>query len=280
MNNLDRVINFNVSNSRFIIKYQTLMKELEYNKDSLLVIESKNKEDIYIERDPEFFKHIINYFFYKNEELKLPENNDLKFLLNEAVHFKLNGLVRVIKDRLHSFSNILTDNQFINLINTIKKDSAHSILYRATRDGFSAKDFHFNCDEIGNTLTIIQTTKNKVFGGYTSEKWSSNEGGKYHGFQNGQNCFIFKQCNRLFDIMKCKPNKPAIYNNPNLGPTFGEGHEICIKSNSNSNYQSYSHLGITYNGQFKYKDKNSRIYLAGEKNFKNKEIEIFRIFFK
>jgi hypothetical protein len=31
-----------------------------------------------------------------------------------------------------------------------------SLLYRGTRDGFGAKDFHSNCDGHSNTLTILK----------------------------------------------------------------------------------------------------------------------------
>jgi hypothetical protein len=49
-----------------------------------------------------------------------------------------------------------------------------NLLYRATRDGFTASAFHEKCDGKENTITIIKTNGNYVFGGYTSAKWNSN----------------------------------------------------------------------------------------------------------
>ena len=51
------------------------------------------------------------------------------------------------------------------------------LLYRGTRDGFKASDFHGHCDgKEGGTLTIIKTTKGNVFGGFTNVPWTSQNG--------------------------------------------------------------------------------------------------------
>ena len=50
-----------------------------------------------------------------------------------------------------------------------------SLLYRGSRDGFKASDFHRLCDNKGETLVIIKSTDNYIFGGYTSINWESTE---------------------------------------------------------------------------------------------------------
>jgi hypothetical protein len=40
-----------------------------------------------------------------------------------------------------------------------------TLLYRASRDGYNAVNFHAKCDNRGKTVTIIKTKKNYVFGG-------------------------------------------------------------------------------------------------------------------
>jgi hypothetical protein len=51
------------------------------------------------------------------------------------------------------------------------------LLYRASVDGFSAKNFHSRCDGFKPTLTIIkEAANNYIFGGFTSAAWSMNEG--------------------------------------------------------------------------------------------------------
>ena len=39
------------------------------------------------------------------------------------------------------------------------------LIYRASRDGFGADEFHSKCDGKRDTLSIIQTTNGYVFGG-------------------------------------------------------------------------------------------------------------------
>lgn len=40
-----------------------------------------------------------------------------------------------------------------------------NLLYRATRDGFDAKDFHRVCDNQGPTITILRSKQRRLFGG-------------------------------------------------------------------------------------------------------------------
>jgi hypothetical protein len=81
-------------------------------------------------------------------------------------------------------------------------------IYDATNPahGWEAKDFHRCCDEKGWTLTIVETTDNFIFGGFTTAEWESppplsfidkpcphsflfsvNEGSKYPITEGGRN---------------------------------------------------------------------------------------------
>ena len=64
------------------------------------------------------------------------------------------------------------------------------LLYRATRDGFSASSFHRNCDGFPNTVSIIKTDSNYVFGGFSSIVWNTTVGGLHNWFQD-ENAFLF-----------------------------------------------------------------------------------------
>ena len=48
-------------------------------------------------------------------------------------------------------------------------DQKWKLIYRATRDGFDANEFHFKCDSYQNSLVIIKSTYGNVFGGYTEQ---------------------------------------------------------------------------------------------------------------
>lgn len=61
------------------------------------------------------------------------------------------------------------------------------LIYRASRDGFEAKNFHKKCDSIGNTLVVIKSSENTIFGGFTKVKWSSS-----YGWESDITSFIFR----------------------------------------------------------------------------------------
>ena len=60
----------------------------------------------------------------------------------------------------------------ISLQMTIKKNTIKfELIFKMSRDGTSCKDFHNLCDNKGPTLILIQTTKNRIFGGFTPLNW-------------------------------------------------------------------------------------------------------------
>jgi cell division protein FtsB len=48
-----------------------------------------------------------------------------------------------------------------------------SLLWRGSRDGFAAQEFHRRCDGHPNTLTVILDTEGNIFGGFTPVEWES-----------------------------------------------------------------------------------------------------------
>lgn len=53
------------------------------------------------------------------------------------------------------------------------------LLYRASRDGFKAMDFHKRCDNKGSTLTVVRSSCGAIFGGYANLSWQSNARGRF-----------------------------------------------------------------------------------------------------
>jgi hypothetical protein len=48
-----------------------------------------------------------------------------------------------------------------------------SRIYDASTDGWDAKSFHRCCDRQGWTLTLVKTTADFIFGGFTTAEWES-----------------------------------------------------------------------------------------------------------
>ena len=108
-------------------------------------------------------------------------------------------------------------------------------IYDAATDGWGAQDFHRRSDKKGWTLTIVETTKDFIFGGFTTAEWESrwffvhlkpcphsflfsvNEGSKYPMTRGGT------------DAIVCWSSYCAVFGN----------WELLISSDSNSNTGSW-----------------------------------------
>jgi hypothetical protein len=170
--------------------------------------------------------------------------------------------------------------KLFQLSTRLAEDKDWFLIYRGTKDGFSATDFHRECDKIAKTVTIVKTTNGNIFGGYTDKLW----GASSYGHQIlDDNAFIFSlvnERNKPF-IAPAKKNCGGIFAcNGSYGPCFGNnnGYDIKIESNSDKNRNSTSHMGKGY----QHKDypcelKESEYILAGSPKFQTLEIEVFRI---
>ena len=90
------------------------------------------------------------------------------------------------------------------------------LLFRGTRDGMTAKDFHNKCDDKGPTITLFKNEKGYIFGGYASISWTCNDGNK-----SAPGSFLFTLTN--------------IYNKqPTKFPSKIEGKEVYHSTNVNN----------------------------------------------
>ncbi len=176
-------------------------------------------------------------------------------------------------------SNILSKVQTFELIKLCEFDNKteFKLLYRATRDGFSAEAFHSKCDKIPKTLTLIKVKdKPHIFGGYTEATWEGS------GYKQDQNAFIFSLVNNDNNPIKMKTDDQyiqyAIECDPYYGPTFGGGRDFAIWSDSNTNASSFSILGNTYQfPNYKYCSNEALSFLAGSGLFLTSEIEVYQV---
>jgi hypothetical protein len=167
-------------------------------------------------------------------------------------------------------SKIVTDSEHHTLRRFVREGKAKApelkLLYRGSRDGFAAADFHRLCDGKGRTLTVVQTPQGCVFGGYASVSWNSTA-----------NDWVFAPCSFLFTLRNSCNLPPqtfaltepqhAMFCRANLGPTFGGGQDLCVDSQDGS----YSDLGTSYALPA---DCNSDL-LAGAQVFTASEVEVF-----
>jgi hypothetical protein len=151
-----------------------------------------------------------------------------------------------------------------------------SLLWRGSRDGFKANDFHVRCDGHANTLTVILDTKGNIFGGFTPVKWES---GNSHKADDSLKSFLFTLKNphnipaRRFPL-KAEMKHSAIYCLSGYGPLFGEtGGGICVYDNCNAGSQSNTGFDSYNNDTGQAGDE----FFTGSLYFQVKEIEVFEI---
>ena len=155
----------------------------------------------------------------------------------------------------------------------VTKSQTWMLIYKGTRDGFSSKQFHNSCDNQGPTMTIIQSRDGSyLFGGYTSMSWKTRQ--TY--IQDDQNPFLFTLTNpHSISPTKYSIKMPnhAIYDNLNLGPTFGAGHDLSVSNYSQVNQNSSFNFPHTYEDTT---EKGSKTF-TGNDRFQTSEIEVYRL---
>eukprot|EP01083_Nonionella_stella_P169325 573951_1 len=149
-------------------------------------------------------------------------------------------------------------------------ESEYKLLYRATNDGWKYDTFFDKCKDAKQTLTIIQTDSNNVFGGYTSIPWRND------------NRWRVDDAAFLFLIRSSKQYKPQIF--PLISSqrqyavchfdqylcTFGLGHDIYM-------FEKDGQMAFTQTKQCSY-DIPTPHYLNGdEHHFKPVQLEVFEV---
>lgn len=250
---LNKTLNMNES---FIIKNQKLQSYSPYNpyEEEADTKSPKNVNMSFtIYRDPQIQRSLykgviqtyINSKIFKKEEI-----TDDHFLFSK------------IKEIFHPSKNIRL-----------------SLVFRASRDGGSAKTFHMKCDSIGPNLTIIKTKKGFIFGGFTTKNWKH----LYKDIKKGEPEFgtehkdekAFTFCMNNKKIYKNgKANENVIYCNNNCC--------ICFKTFFKVYDDFYENGGIcgkNENKIFMLQEKEYE-FNGGEPNFNIEEMETFQIVFK
>eukprot|EP00479_Gromia_sphaerica_P007858 TRINITY_DN278_c0_g1_i1.p1 TRINITY_DN278_c0_g1~~TRINITY_DN278_c0_g1_i1.p1 ORF type:complete len:138 (-),score=15.66 TRINITY_DN278_c0_g1_i1:361-774(-) len=70
-----------------------------------------------------------------------------------------------------------------------------TLLYRSSRDGATAKNFHEGCDGKSPTITLIKVKgKPHIFGGYSPKPWRSIQSSSQNVYQQSDTAFIFLPC--------------------------------------------------------------------------------------
>jgi len=120
-------------------------------------------------------------------------------------------------------------------------------VFASWEDGNFAEAFHRKCDNIGATISVIETKTGKVFGGFSPVSWLSSEHSKFSK-ANASWLFRFRDGpHRRINIQPGKENN-AVRHNALRGPSFGyvdlridfSSSSFCAKSSYQSGILSDS----------------------------------------
>ena len=194
----------------------------------------------------------IEYISIKQINLKIPRvikteneilSEKIKFLENkikvkeEEIEFLENQFkVKVISQ--FNFSSIIKNNLALQfkliewIEKKINKNFILQLIFKMSENGFSAKDFHYHCDNKGPTLILIKTKNDendenyRIIGGFTPLNWESPEVDYKKKFDNLGLTFMFIL--KPYENIKMDLNREevAIVNNILYGPCFGDSN--CI----------------------------------------------------
>ena len=166
----------------------------------------------------------INIVFYPKEE----DDIQISKIINDI---KIFGNIYKSNDLFEGSSIIANDiNKHYILINWIKeevnKKSINSrLIFKMSTHGYNCEDFHKYCDNKNPTLVLIQTTTNRIFGGFTPLKWNGDE----KPLDPNNQTFIFSlDLNKKYKMVNT--NKQAIKASKEFGPDFGND-DIQLKKN-------------------------------------------------
>jgi hypothetical protein len=170
----------------------------------------------------------------------------------------------------------LTENSYLTYMTRPIRQP--TLLYKLTRDGYGASTFHSKCDGKSNTVTIIKTNSNYVFGGYTAAMWKSDNTNGYD-----TTAFIFSlRRNGISYNEKYMVRDPsfAIGNYAIEGPTFGKGYSDIFLTLSNGGYIGHTNFGNSYSlpAGYSYGQEKTKSYLAGSySGWIVSEVEVFQL---
>jgi hypothetical protein len=221
-------------------------------------LEKDAKDDsIFIDRDGVLFDYILQYL--RTGKIAIDLFSDLlrRDLMIEAQFYDLNILVNILNTNqsktndntqsdpqadpkvFYSNTTILSLNDQKELNKLSGYDNQQwQLIYRASRDGYTAKAFHQCCDGCFPTMTVIRSKDGSIFGGFTSIPWGSTNEDKTDTL-----AFLFT----LKNPHRIKPTKYSIHeqgvgfavsHNPKEGPTFGSvrhgGFDLFLRSPFNT----------------------------------------------
>jgi len=204
-------------------KYENLVQDVENNLSECfeILVEARNGYPRRSEMDRDISSMVKQQMMVCNA-------------LSDKVNVYLENVANIgkVDSKLGTISLRPSEEEFINMQLSMGHAKMGEILYIASEDGDDVAVFHEKCDEMGPTVTIIETTEGYLLGGYSDKDWSSR-----NEYIPSSLAFIFatrptlSRCN-----IKPGHEQTAVLTNFKLGPSFGG--DLTINENAMGNSHS------------------------------------------
>eukprot|EP01111_Echinosteliopsis_oligospora_P010682 TRINITY_DN3383_c0_g2_i3.p1 TRINITY_DN3383_c0_g2~~TRINITY_DN3383_c0_g2_i3.p1 ORF type:complete len:348 (+),score=85.76 TRINITY_DN3383_c0_g2_i3:45-1088(+) len=241
----------------------------------------------FIEKDPKIFAVILKYLVSGRLNLSKLDEHRMEELKADLDYFQIHNdeLQRLILPNYNS--KIVTKQEHWKILQDWLPPSMKigEKIYSGQEHGFLGTDFHRRCDNKGQTIVLILSTTNHIFGGYVSSSWDSS--GTY---KNANDTYIYTITNpNNIPPTKYPIVQPgtSIICNPSYGPAFGQDIHVSFQANHNYNgsgvFAAMGAVGYPYNNIIyfpsAYNDTTGHGYrtFTGAQYFAIKEIEVYQV---
>ena len=223
----------------------------------------KNLENIIkeINQEKDEMKTNINNLTNENKLIK-SELNDLKMIINSIINIGFKSAIINNKNEINFILDEIEKKQSKQIKNI-------NLIYNATEDGDKIDIFHSKCDDKNNTLMIIKTKEDYIFGGFTKSGWKNVKGEDIS--DDKAFCFSYN----LKKIYNIKKPKHALHcQSRDSRPSFGcDSYSFLIQNDFLSNNSTADKM-TDYIGEEKEIEIN-----GGNPYFQIIQMEVFQISF-
>ena len=203
---------------------------------------------IFVDLDPAFITPILDKLRFRsdsgtNEHMIPRVSIDRRAIFNSVVsYYRIGdmihgdtGLSEVSKiECMNDPKNMLLLHSFLPSDLT-KMRLKFELLYRGSRDGMTAADFHRLCDGKSDTISVIKDSNGNVFGGFADIAWAMQS-----SYVKSKKSFLFSLKSSLGNEVVKFPvnagNPHSLCHQPNYMCAFGNGDLLILPVNHGQSY--------------------------------------------
>mmetsp|Transcript_42037 Transcript_42037/g.67578 ORF Transcript_42037/g.67578 Transcript_42037/m.67578 type:complete len:229 (+) Transcript_42037:116-802(+) len=141
------------------------------------------------------------------------------------------------------------------------------LIFRASRDGYSSKQFHAKCDGKANTVCFVETEFDHVCGGYVEVEWKDGSDGQWAAPCSHAYMFVVRPTQQIFEQVRKsasehKESAVAHFH----GDSFNFGYNDLYLVDDRGYCSPHGHYGFA-----------SREQVAGARSFRYTDYEVFQL---